>query len=171
MTLALVPYCHRAPALSIHRVIRELGWRIRTGYVLPGHLGQVDVWHKEVTLPSDFRARLACPELARKVEHWVLAHELAHIALHQAEILRGERTQKMERAAATWALEWLLPRAALLDHPEARRLPGAGEKERWARMARIAEEFLVPTTAVELALAHHQGKRPLLVSVAEILAA
>lgn len=162
MKLTLVSYCHRAPAAQVARLIQEQGWRIRRAYLLPGFLGQVDAWRREVNLPYDFEARLACPELASEVLNWVLAHELAHIVLHQDQIRRGERTAQMERAAASWALEFLLPQAALFDHPEIRALSDATPAaERWARMARVGEDFAVPTSCVAAALVHYRGERTL----------
>lgn len=147
------------PALRTVSEIRAHGWAIVYGCVLPGHLAMVDCWRQEVVLPEDFEARLSHPELAHEVANWVLAHELAHLVLHQDQIRKGIRTEAMERAAATWALEWLLPHQQLADHPDIRALAGeATLGARWKRMARAAEAFRLPTTAVDLALSHYQGQ-------------
>lgn len=145
--------CHvPARSRSVAADIRSKGWSITQGLVLPGHLAQIDAWRKEVVIPKNFRERLVCPSLEKEVANWVLAHELAHIHLHLESILQGHRTEAMERAAADWALHYLVPASQLRDHPDIRGMASATKSQRWARMARAAEYFQVPTAAVESAM-------------------
>lgn len=169
MTLTLL--CH-VQALNVATVIRQKGWCIKQGWVLPGHLAQADAWRKEIVIPFDFEQRLLCPNLSREVAHWCFAHELAHIVLHLDKICRGVRTEAMEQAAANWAIEFLLPEGQLRDHPDIRGMAAAmNEGQRWARLARAAEWFQVPTAAVESALIRYGLAQGPVYVVRDLLAA
>jgi hypothetical protein len=84
----------------------------------------------------------------------MLAAQLGHIRLHTLAILQGKGGSALESAATQYAMAYLLPLDQVQAHPDVRYLSHGQptKNERWRRLCRVAEHFLVPTACVQATL-------------------
>lgn len=144
----------KVPADTIFEAIALQGWNLRHAPLPWGQLCACDAWRQEILISHDFEQNLTCPSLHREVLHWLLAAQLGHIRMHTLAILQGKGGSALESAATQYAMAYLLPLETLQTHPDVRYL-SHGEptkNERWRRLSRLAEHFLVPTACVQATL-------------------
>ena len=131
------------PAQVLRDVILECGWRIERSYGMePGLLGLCCPEQRVLKIPVDFRRRLRVPETAAAVLNETLAQELGHIRL--LAVLRERKKRELDREAGDYARVFLVPLVALLTRlPMNKLLQAETQQQRWAQLARLAEEFRV----------------------------
>jgi hypothetical protein len=146
----------KVPAEGLVEAITLQGWKLTLGRLPSGCFCLNDARLRVLTLTDRLAEKLECPHLYREVQHCLLAAELGRIRLGKAALFQSHRSEHLERQTADYALAFLLPQESLRSHPDMQfLLATAGEldsREAWKRMSRVAQDFLVPTRAVRMAL-------------------
>jgi len=146
----------KVPAEGLVEAITLQGWKLTLGRLSRGCFCRNDARRRVLTLTDRLTEELECPHLYREVQHCLLAAELGRIRLKQEALFQSHRSDRLERQTVDYALLFLMPQEMLHSHPDMQfLLATAGEldgREAWKRMSRVAQDFLVPTRAVRMAL-------------------
>lgn len=97
---------YRSPLEAIPDLISFFGFRLGRRMLPPHQWALTDFGKKEVWLCSELAAKLEIPSVAREVEAFSLAHELAHVRLHQH---LDEFNDLHEKEADAYAACFLMP--------------------------------------------------------------
>lgn len=140
------------PAEAVATIIESQGYQIAAGHLARGRWAEVDYRRQVVRVAKDLPARMFAPSREKEVLASSLAHELAHIVLHE-----GKRPQKIQEVEAwVWARMFLAPWWLVRKRPEVRDLdfngPGYTERQRWARIYRVAEFLRISPSITRQAL-------------------
>jgi hypothetical protein len=146
----------KVPAEGLVEAITLQGWKLTWGHLPSSCFCLNDARLRVLTLTDRLAEKLECPQLYREVQHCLLAAELGRIRLGWPALFQSHRSDHLERQTTNYSLVFLMPQEMLRAHPDMQfLLATAGEldsREAWKRMCRVAQDFLVPTRAVRMAL-------------------
>lgn len=140
-----------APSDAIQGLLAFHGYEIAARPLPRGRLAEVDYRSKVVAIDPDFRGRLETPQRAREVLMSTLAHELAHIVLHEG-VTRFQRRHEAE--AWCWAIMLLCPWWILCKTPEVKAIESGhlSDRHRWAHIYSLAKSLKVSPSMVNQAI-------------------
>lgn len=138
------------PAEAVLPLLAAHGYQPSSEFLARTRWAEVDHDRQVVRVTRDMRQRMHTPSVEKEFLAATLAHELAHVVLHQ-----GKRRQRChEDEAWVWGTLFLMPWWLLARRPEIRALDGdlITEKQRWAKIYSLAEWLRVSASNARHAL-------------------
>jgi Zn-dependent peptidase ImmA (M78 family) len=138
------------PSQAVIPLIKTLGYQIRRAHLSRDRWAEVSFERRTVLVAGDLRGRMDHPESGPRVLVSSLAHELAHIVLHEDKPPRFNH----EVEAWVWATMFLAPWWLLRKSSDVRALSSGilTDRQRWARIYGIAKYLQVSPSLVQQAL-------------------